>query len=164
MLCQKAAARGIEIDKCDEEKTTCYPDWNELGFYAKRFKAQTLISKGVRLSHLNFDHLAAFNPSLVELPGRLRKEIEGNIHKRIMSLRYDTPGASANDLKFVQAAPYVIYGKYKSTAEVPGRHSSVVLLDRNFCVLDIASQDFVEELERPNSVGWLAEDVQAPGT
>ena len=36
----------------------------------------------------------------------------------------------------------------------------MVLLDRNFCVLDIAFQDFVEEIERPNSVGWLAEDVK----
>ena len=152
---------GVEVEKCDEEKSTCYPDWNELGFYAKRFKAQTLISKGVRLSHLNFDHLAAFNPSLVELPGRLRKEIRRQYPSAyyIASVRHSW-GQCQRFKSLYKLAPYVIYGKYKSTAEVPGRHSSVVLLDRNFCVLDIASQDFVEELERPNSIGWLAEDVK----
>lgn len=57
-------------------------------------------------------------------------------------------------------ASYVVYGKYKSSAEPPGRHSSIVLLDRHFCIIEIARQVFVEEMDRPNSVGWLAEDVR----
>jgi len=55
---------------------------------------------------------------------------------------------------------YVVYGKYKSTAEPPGRHSSIVLLNEYFCVIDIAKQEFVEDMYRPNAVGWLAEDVR----
>jgi len=54
----------------------------------------------------------------------------------------------------------VTYGKYKSTAEQPGRHSSIVLLDRHFCIIEIARQVFVDEMDRPNAVGWLAEDVR----
>lgn len=57
-------------------------------------------------------------------------------------------------------ATYVVYGKYKSTAEPPGRHSSIVLLNEHLCIIDIAKQEFVEDMDRPNAVGWLAEDVR----
>ena len=57
-------------------------------------------------------------------------------------------------------AAYVVYGKYKSAAEPPGRHSSIVLLNEDFCIVEIATQVFIEEMDRPNDVGWLAEDVR----
>ena len=70
----------------------------------------------MRLSHLNFDHLAAFNPSLVELPGRLRKEIRGNILSVLCRFNRHSWGQCQRFKSLYKLAPYVIYGKYKSTA------------------------------------------------
>lgn len=137
------------------------PDWNELGFYAKRFEAQTLVSPRHMLSHASFDHLAAFNPSLVALPARIAKDLRQKYPAAayVAAVRHSW-GQCQRFRSLYKLSQYVVYGAARTDAEAPGRHSSIVLLDANFCVLDIAQQDFVEELDRPNSVGWLAEDVK----
>mmetsp|Transcript_12543 Transcript_12543/g.38605 ORF Transcript_12543/g.38605 Transcript_12543/m.38605 type:complete len:338 (+) Transcript_12543:38-1051(+) len=137
-------------------------DWNELGFYASRFHAQTIQTENVQtLSHLHFDHLAAFNPSLVRIPRKIVKELKLKYPtaKYVASIRHSWGQCHRFEALYKLAA-YVTYGKYKSTAEQPGRHSSIVLLDRHFCIIEIARQVFVDEMDRPNAVGWLAEDVR----
>ena len=137
-------------------------EWNELGFFASRFGAETMYTENVQImSHVNFDHLAAFNPSLVRIPKKIIKDLRSKYPtaRYVASIRHSW-GQCQRFESLYKLSAYVVYGKLKSTAEPPGRHSSIVLLDEHFCILDIAQQVFVEEINRPNAVGWLAEDVR----
>ena len=148
--------RGQGLDSLDKE------EWNELGFFASRFNAKTIYTEHVQImSHMHFNHLAAFNPSLVRIPKKIIKDLRSKYPtaRYVASIRHSWGQCQRFETLYKLAA-YIVYGKFKSTAEAPGRHSSIVLLDENFCILDIARQVFAEEVDRPNDVGWLAEDVR----
>ena len=61
----------------------------------------------------------------------------------------------------VEHDPWATVGKSSSDAEQPGRHSSVLILDRAGCVLAVAQQPFPRPWgARQRDAAWLVEDVR----
>ncbi|KAK7241702.1 hypothetical protein SO694_00070196 [Aureococcus anophagefferens] len=137
-------------------------DYDRGGFVAATFDASVFALPGARLlEHWDLRHVGVFNPSVVALPAALRDTLRRSVYPDayyVATVRHSWEQCFRFDIGH---AKWATVGPDRSDAERPGRHTSVVLLDRDLCALGLAAQRFPDPWDaRRGDVGWLAEDVR----
>ncbi|KAH8076848.1 hypothetical protein JL721_878 [Aureococcus anophagefferens] len=137
-------------------------DYDRGGFVAATFDASVFALPGARLlEHWDLRHVGVFNPSVVALPAALRDTLRRSVYPDayyVATVRHSWEQCFRFDIGH---AKWATVGPDRSGAERPGRHTSVVLLDRDLCALGLAAQRFPDPWDaRRGDVGWLAEDVR----